>query len=70
MAARMKAMGVKGVVVDGRVRDLSTLRELSVPIWSRGTSIVGAGAEAKAWAVGGEVEIGMCYTLSPCPYAC
>lgn len=57
MAARMHALGAKGIVVDGRVRDLSTLRDLGIPVWSRGTSIVGAGAETKAWAVGEEIEV-------------
>jgi regulator of RNase E activity RraA len=61
MAARMKHLGALGIVVDGRVRDLSTLRDLNVPVWSRGTSIIGAGAETKAWAVGEEVNIGHCF---------
>jgi regulator of RNase E activity RraA len=58
MAARMVKLGAKGVVVDGRVRDLDTLRGLGVPIWTRGTSIVGAAGESKAWAVNVEVHIG------------
>jgi regulator of RNase E activity RraA len=61
MAARMKHLGALGIIVDGRVRDLSTLRDLNVPVWSRGSSIVGAGAETKAWAVGEEVHIGHCF---------
>lgn len=53
MAARAKYLGAQGLVVDGRVRDLVSLAETGLPIWSRGTSIVGAGAETKfhAWNV-------------------
>lgn len=58
MAARMVRLGAKGVVVDGRVRDLDTLRGLGVPIWTKGTSIVGAAGESKAWAVNVQVHIG------------
>ncbi|EEQ84893.1 DlpA domain-containing protein [Blastomyces dermatitidis ER-3] len=47
MAARMKVLGVKGVVVDGRVRDLAELRSTQLQIWARATSTVGTSAEAK-----------------------
>jgi regulator of RNase E activity RraA len=58
MAARMKHIGVKGVVVDGRVRDLVALAETELPIWSRGTSIIGSGAESKFQAKNVTVQIG------------
>ncbi|KAF2431678.1 DlpA domain-containing protein [Tothia fuscella] len=58
MAARMQYLGVKGIIVDGRVRDLDTLRGLGLPVWSRGTSVVGSGGEAKAWSMGVEVQVG------------
>ncbi|KIW02487.1 uncharacterized protein PV09_06290 [Verruconis gallopava] len=63
MAARMRALGATAVVVDGRVRDLSTLRNLSsdMPIWSKGTSIIGAGAETKAWCTNVEIQVGQCF---------
>lgn len=32
MAARMKVLGVQGVVVDGRIRDLGEIRELELPV--------------------------------------
>jgi regulator of RNase E activity RraA len=56
----MHYLRAKAVVVDGRVRDVSTLRQLSgdMPIWSRGTSVVGAGAETKAWGTNVELRIG------------
>ncbi|KAF2874519.1 DlpA domain-containing protein [Massariosphaeria phaeospora] len=62
MAARMKYLGAKGVVVDGRVRDLVAMGELQLPIWSKGTSIIGAGAQTAfhAWDVPiriGEVHV-------------
>jgi len=60
MAARMRTLGARAVIVDGRVRDLSTLRNLAadMPIWSRGTSVIGAAAEAKAWGTNVELLIG------------
>lgn len=64
MAARMKYSGAQGVVVDGRVRDLATLRDLGLPVWSRGTSIVGAGAETKFHAKEVPIQIGQ-VTIEP-----
>lgn len=58
MAARMKKMGAQGIVVDGRVRDLVALNETQLPIWSKGTSIIGAGAETKFHAHNVPVRIG------------
>jgi regulator of RNase E activity RraA len=58
MAARAKYLGAQGLVVDGRVRDITALNETQVPIWSRGTSIVGAGAETKFHARNVPVKIG------------
>ncbi|KAJ5460316.1 uncharacterized protein N7458_001868 [Penicillium daleae] len=48
MATRMKVLGIRATVVNGRVRDLRELQETQLPIWARGTSTVGTGAEAKA----------------------
>jgi len=64
MAQRIKVLGAQGIVVDGRVRDLGTLRQLNIPVWKRGISIVGAGAETKAWSVNVPVEIGRCSVAS------
>ncbi|KAF2733464.1 DlpA domain-containing protein [Polyplosphaeria fusca] len=58
MAARMKILGAQGIIVDGQVRDLVALNELEIPIWSRGTSIIGAGAETKFHARNVPVRIG------------
>ena len=58
MAARMKYLGAQGIVVDGRVRDLVALKETQLPIWSRSTSIIGAGAETKFHAHNLPVRIG------------
>ncbi|KAH8730961.1 DlpA domain-containing protein [Phaeosphaeriaceae sp. PMI808] len=58
MAARMKYMGAQGIVVDGRVRDVIALNDTQLPIWSRGTSIIGAGAETKFHARNVPVKIG------------
>ncbi|KAJ5168395.1 uncharacterized protein N7482_003989 [Penicillium canariense] len=48
MAARMKMLGIRAAVVNGRVRDVRELHETDLPVWARGTSTVGTGAEAKA----------------------
>ncbi|KAI9659765.1 MAG: hypothetical protein M1831_003663 [Alyxoria varia] len=51
MAQRMKKCGAKGILVGGRVRDLSELKVMHIPIWAESTSTVGAGLEAKPWAM-------------------
>lgn len=58
MAARVKYLGAQGLVVDGRVRDLVALIETQLPIWSKGTSIIGAGAETKFHARNVPIQIG------------
>lgn len=39
MAARMKVLGVKGVVVDGRVRDLAELRSTQLQVSAKKKSL-------------------------------
>lgn len=51
MALRMVKLEAVGVVVDGRIRDIHELEATKLPIWAKGTSTVGAGAESKAHAV-------------------
>ncbi|KKA28676.1 hypothetical protein TD95_003078 [Thielaviopsis punctulata] len=51
MALRMAVLGVAGVLVDGRVRDVQEFAALDVPILSTGTSTVGAGASSRAHSV-------------------
>jgi regulator of RNase E activity RraA len=58
MAERMKILGAEGIVVDGRVRDLVALAETGLPVWSKGTSIIGAGAETKFHACEVPVQVG------------
>lgn len=50
MALRMSVNGASAIIVDGRVRDLAELRNLNIPVWSTGTSVVGAGEGTKVWA--------------------
>ena len=57
-AVRMEQLGAKGVLVSGRVRDVEALGGLKMQVWCKGTSSVGAGAQASAWAVGYPVAIG------------
>ena len=58
MAARMKHLGAEGIVVDGRVRDIVALNETKLPIWSKGTSIIGAGAETRLHARNVPIKVG------------
>jgi len=62
LATRLKVRGVKGVVADGRVRDIVAMNDLSrdgdFSVWSRGTSTVGTGMEAKAWCADIPLRIG------------
>ncbi|KAF4777126.1 DlpA domain-containing protein [Colletotrichum scovillei] len=51
MAVRMKVRQAKAIVVVGRARDLDELTSTGLPVWSRGLSTVGAGAESTPWAV-------------------
>ncbi|KAL4865857.1 hypothetical protein BDV12DRAFT_187853 [Aspergillus spectabilis] len=58
MAARMKVLGIKGVVVNGRIRDLAEIQGSGLSVWARGTSTVGTGAEAKPGLRGVPVDVG------------
>ncbi|PYI34711.1 DlpA domain protein [Aspergillus indologenus CBS 114.80] len=58
MALRMKHRGVTGAVVNGRVRDRAEFAECGLPVWARGTSTVGSGAEATAVARNIAVDVG------------
>ncbi|KNG44760.1 hypothetical protein TW65_08286 [Stemphylium lycopersici] len=58
MAARMQHLGAEGIVVDGRVRDIAALNQTRLPIWSKATSVIGAGAETKFHAHNVPVKIG------------
>lgn len=55
---RIAHLKASAIVVDGRVRDLSTLRSIGIPVWSRGTSIIGAGAETKFHAKEVGIQVG------------
>ena len=61
----MEKLGAKAIVVDGRVRDLSTLSSLDIPVWSKNTSIVGAGGETKFHAKEIGIQVG---SVSNHPY--
>ncbi|BFZ55230.1 hypothetical protein PYCC9005_002270 [Savitreella phatthalungensis] len=61
MALRAQVCGAVGIIVDGRVRDVAELTSIqenkSMPVFSRGLSIVGAGAGCKPMAVNVQVQI-------------
>lgn len=56
IAARMKAIGIKGVVVDGMVRDAIGVRKIGLPIWALGyaapTTMVGLQYEGTGGSIG------------------
>lgn len=58
MALRMKVLNAKGIVVSGRVRDLGELKMTGLPIFAKGVSTVGTGAETTPWALNVPVTIG------------
>ncbi|KAK1978204.1 DlpA domain-containing protein [Colletotrichum cereale] len=57
MAVRMKVRQAKAIVVVGRARDQGELASTGLPIWTRGLSTVGAGAESTPWAVQVPVDV-------------
>ncbi|KAL0941918.1 DlpA domain-containing protein [Colletotrichum truncatum] len=57
MAVRMKVRQARAVVVVGRARDLDELTSTGLPIWARGMSTVGAGAESTPWAVQVPIDV-------------
>ncbi|MCJ1414259.1 hypothetical protein MMC32_000585 [Xylographa parallela] len=57
-ALNIERKGAKGILVSGRIRDIEELRKLKCPIWARGTSTVGASAEAKAYATQVPISFG------------
>lgn len=69
MAVRMKYLGVRGAVVNGRVRDLGEITGCGLPVWAQGTSTVGSGAEAKPGLRNVPVDVGG-VTVNPVCFAC
>lgn len=66
VASRMAQLGSKGIVVDGRVRDLVQLAELSgMPIYSLSTSTVGAGALSTPHAINHPITLSCGITINP-----
>ncbi|EPS42751.1 hypothetical protein H072_3281 [Dactylellina haptotyla CBS 200.50] len=57
VAARIQTLNGLGIVVDGRVRDVTELKSLGLHVWAKGTSTVGAGGESKCIAVGQDVIV-------------
>lgn len=51
MAARLQVLGVKGVITHGRIRDLTELKNIGLPIWAKETSTVGQGLSTKCESV-------------------
>ena len=72
MATRFHKRGVRGVVADGRVRDIGPIghicatqtaqaedgREIPFTVWSKGTSTVGPALQCRAWCANVPLMIG------------
>ena len=50
--------GVRGVVLDGTVRDVAALRDLALPTWARAQGTVGPGRSIEVVGVGETVQVG------------
>ncbi|RMJ16483.1 hypothetical protein CDV36_003864 [Fusarium kuroshium] len=48
MSTRAKFLGAKGVVIDGRMRDINEHKEMKFPVFARGHSILGSNTFTKA----------------------
>ncbi|KAL4903851.1 ribonuclease E inhibitor RraA/Dimethylmenaquinone methyltransferase [Aspergillus multicolor] len=48
MSTRAKATGALGVIVDGRIRDVTEHREMGFPVFSRDTSVLGSAGFTRA----------------------
>jgi len=48
LSTRAQYLGAKGVIIDGRIRDLQEQREMGFPVFARGTSCLGAGGYTRA----------------------
>ncbi|EEU35927.1 uncharacterized protein NECHADRAFT_49670 [Fusarium vanettenii 77-13-4] len=51
MSTRAKFLGAKGVVIDGRMRDINEHKEMKFPVFARGHSILGSNTFTRASAV-------------------
>jgi regulator of RNase E activity RraA len=55
MTARAKAVGCKGAIIDGLIRDSSEIRDMEFPVWARGRSTMGAAPICKVVSVGEDI---------------
>lgn len=57
LATAAAERGLAGLVIDACVRDVAELRQISVPVFSRGLCVRGTGKDAKDGGVGVSIEI-------------
>ncbi|GKT41553.1 4-hydroxy-4-methyl-2-oxoglutarate aldolase [Colletotrichum spaethianum] len=48
MSTRAKYLGAQGVVIDGRIREISEHNEMGFPVFAQGTSILGSNTFTRA----------------------
>lgn len=56
--SRARNLGLRGVLTDGRVRDLAEAAEMGLAIWCAGEAVRNANETLMAWEVGGPVRLG------------
>jgi regulator of RNase E activity RraA len=57
MTARALQVGCRGVIVEGRIRDVSEIQEMKFPVWAKGLSTMGAAPISKVGKVGEPVTL-------------
>ncbi|KAI8049551.1 RraA-like protein [Syncephalis plumigaleata] len=57
MSTRAKYLGVQGVIIDGRCRDLDEHRAMAFPVYARGTSCYGARNYTRPSTIGEPIDI-------------
>ena len=58
MSTRARAIGLEGVVLDGRARDIEEHREMGFFVFARGVSVHGSGGYTRVASVGAPVSCG------------
>ncbi|KAI8902493.1 RraA-like protein [Globomyces pollinis-pini] len=58
LSTRAMKVGVKGVVVEGKIRDVTEMREMGFPVWAVSQSTMGAAPFCRSSTVGEPITLG------------
>lgn len=68
--AALQALGLAGLLTDGRVRDLAEADDIGIPVWARGEAVRNANDVLMSWEVGVPVDLsGVCVSPGDWVYA-